>query len=68
MAFTAAQLASLEAAASTGQLMVQLGDKIIRYQTYDHLMMVLRQARADVANSTGLNGGGLRYSVGVFND
>jgi len=49
MAFTAAQLATLESAAASGQLRVQLGDKIIQYQTLPDLMAAIRMARADIA-------------------
>lgn len=50
MAFTAAQLATLESAAASGQLRVQLGDKIIQYQTLPDLMAAIRMARADIAD------------------
>lgn len=63
MAFTAEQLASLEKAAASGQLRVQLGDKVIQYQTLTELMDVIRMARADQVSS-GYNP--LRYSVGTF--
>ena len=49
MAFTAAQLATLESAAASGQLRVQLGEKIIQYQTLPDLMAAIRMARADIA-------------------
>jgi len=63
MAFTADQLAKLEAAAASGQLRVQLGDKVIQYQTLTELMAVIRMARAD--QTTG-NNDPLRYRVGRF--
>ena len=69
MAFTSAQLASLEKSASTGQLLVQLGPNQVRYQTYDHLLMALRLARQDVAASQAAPGtetGGLRFWVCNF--
>ncbi|MFZ4792339.1 MAG: phage head-tail joining protein [Candidatus Competibacteraceae bacterium] len=46
MAFTADQLTALEKAAASGQLRVQLGDKVIQYQTLTELMAVIRMARA----------------------
>lgn len=52
MAFTAAQLATLESAAASGQLRVQLGDKIIQYQTLPDLMAAIRMARADIATAS----------------
>lgn len=64
MAFTADQLATLEQAAASGQLRVQIGDKVIQYQTLTELMAVIRMARADLSGSGGYNP--LRYSVGTF--
>ena len=49
MAFSAVQLATLETAAASGQLRVQLGDKIIQYQNLPDLLAAIRMARADVA-------------------
>jgi hypothetical protein len=49
MAFSAAQLSALETAAASGQLRVQLGDKVIQYQTLPDLLTAIRMARADVA-------------------
>lgn len=63
MAFTAEQLATLEKAAASGQLRVQLGDKVIQYQTLTELMAVIRMARADQAAGTH---DPLRYRVGRF--
>lgn len=63
MAFTADQLAKLEAAACSGQLRVQLGDKVIQYQTLTELMAAIRMARADQTTS---NNDPLRYRVGRF--
>lgn len=51
MAFTATQLAALETAAASGQLRVQLGDKVIQYQNLPDLLAAIRMARADVAAS-----------------
>lgn len=65
MAFSPAQLATLEAAAASGQLRVQLGDKVIQYQTLTELMAVIRMARAD---QTTTNNDPLRYRVGTFPD
>lgn len=64
MAFTAEQLANLEKAASSGQLRVQLGDKVIQYQTLTELMDVIRMARADQASAS--NSDPLRFRVGTF--
>jgi hypothetical protein len=63
MAFTAEQLANLEKAAASGQLRVQLGDKVIQYQTLTELMQVIRMARADQVSSAD---NPLRYRVGTF--
>ena len=63
MAFTSTQLATLEAAAASGQLRVQLGDKVIQYQTLTELMAVIRMARADQTTS---NSDPLRFRVGRF--
>jgi hypothetical protein len=52
MAFTATQLATLEAAAASGQLRVQLGDKVVQYQTLPDLLTAIRMARADVASAS----------------
>lgn len=53
MAFTAQQLATLEAAAASGQLRVQLGDNVIQYQNLPDLLTAIRLARADVAATAG---------------
>ncbi len=63
MAFTADQLTTLEKAAASGQLRVQLGDKVVQYQTLTELMAVIRMARADQTTS---NSDPLRYRVGRF--
>jgi len=65
MAFTAEQLAQLEKAAASGQRRVQLGDKVIEYQSLPDLLEAIRAARAD-QSSSGYNP--LRYSVGTFTD
>lgn len=49
MAFTATQLATLEAAAAAGVLQAQIGDKLVRYQSLPDLLAAIRQARDDVA-------------------
>lgn len=49
MAFSATQLAALEAAAASGQVRVQIGDMTIQYQTLPDLMAAIRTARNDVA-------------------
>lgn len=67
MAFTTEQLATLESAAATGQLMVQLGDKVIRYQTAAEMLQVIRQARSDTGSGAGISDG-LRYRVGRFSE
>lgn len=51
MAFTATQLAALEAAAAAGVLEAQIGDKQVRYQSLPDLLAAIRQARVDVANA-----------------
>lgn len=51
MAFTATQLAALEAAAAAGVLEARIGDKLVRYQSLPDLLAAIRQARADVANA-----------------
>ena len=70
MAFTADQLTALEKAAASGQLRVQLGDKVIQYQTLTELMAVIRMARADQADASvpGGNSDPLRFRVGRFCD
>lgn len=52
MAFDASQLATLEAAAASGHLTVQLGDRRIQYQNLTDLLRALALARVDVANAT----------------
>lgn len=67
MAFTASQLANLEAAAASGHLRVQMGEKVIQYQSLDMLMQAIAQARADVAAQTAPTGNGaLRYRIATF--
>lgn len=69
MAFTAAQLATLETAAASGQLRVQLGDKVIQYQTLPDLLTAIRLARADVAAATApAVSGPFRARVACFPD
>lgn len=51
MAFSAEQLATLEAAAAAGVLQAQIGDKLVRYQSLPDLLAAIRQARADVATA-----------------
>jgi len=69
LAFTALQLASLESAAASGQLRVQMGDKVIQYQSLDMLLQAIAQARADVSAQTAPTGNGtLRYRVCAFPD
>lgn len=53
MAFSPVQLAALEQAAASGQLRVQMGDKVIQYQTLPDLLAAIRLARADVAAASG---------------
>ena len=52
MAFTAEQLAAMEAAAAQGLTHVQTGDKIIKYQTMPDLLAAIRLARADVLSQS----------------
>lgn len=52
MAFTATQLATMEAAAASGQLRVQLGDKVVQYQNLPDLLAAIKFARQDVAGAT----------------
>lgn len=54
MAFSAAQLATLEAAAATGELTVQLADRKIQYQTLADLLSAIDLARRDLAGVSGL--------------
>lgn len=58
MAFSETQLLQLEAAAASGQLRVQLGDKVIQYQSLPDLLTAIRQARVDVANAASSTPGG----------
>lgn len=51
MAFNADQLATLEAAAASGQLRVQIGTKVIQYQNLPDLLNAIRMARVDVATA-----------------
>lgn len=48
MAFTAEQLTALEAAAASGTLRVQFGDKLVQYQSLPDLLSAIRVARQDV--------------------
>ena len=64
MAYTAEQLANLEKVSASGQLRVQLGDKVIQYQDGAALKEAIRQARADLAGTS--NNDPLRYRVGRF--
>lgn len=66
MAFTATQLATLEAAAASGQLRVQLGDKVIQYQNLPDLLMAIKLARADQQSNSTAEAGGMRFRVGRF--
>lgn len=52
MAFTATQLATMEAAAASGQLRVQLGDKVVQYQNLPDLLAAIKVARHDLAGAT----------------
>lgn len=52
MAFTAEQLAAMEQAAAQGLTHVQIGDKILRYQSLPDLIAAIKLARADVSAST----------------
>jgi hypothetical protein len=54
MAFSAAQLATLEAAAATGELTVQLADRKIQYQTLADLLSAIDLARRDLAGTAAL--------------
>ncbi len=63
MAFTADQIANLEKAAASGQLRVQLGDKVIQYQNLPDLMAAIREAKRELS---GASYNPLRYSVGTF--
>lgn len=62
MAFDASQLATLEAAAASGHLTVQLGDRRIQYQTLAELLKALAIARVDVANATAATRQTRRYA------
>lgn len=53
MAFTADQLAVLEQAASQGALTVKLADRLITYQSLDHLLRAVQLARQDVLAAAG---------------
>lgn len=52
MAFTAEQIANLEKAAASGQLRLQLGDKIVQYQNLPDLMAAIREAKRELAGAT----------------
>jgi|DEB3_MinimDraft_2_1074329.scaffolds.fasta_scaffold37292_1 hypothetical protein len=69
MAFTAAQLSALEAAAASGQLRVQLGDKVIQYQNLPDLLAAIRMARTDQSVSAApANSGAFRHRTACFDD
>lgn len=55
MAFTAEQLTALEAAAASGTLRVQFGDKVVQYQTLPDLLAAIKLARQDIAATNPLN-------------
>lgn len=70
MAFSAEQLATMEAAAASGQLRVQMGDNVIQYQSLDLLLKAIALARSDVSAVTAspVNAGSFRYRTAVFDD
>ena len=70
MAFSAEQLAAMEAAAASGQLRVQLGDKSIVYQNLDQLLRAISMARSDVTATTtsSTNSGSFRHRTAIFYD
>ena len=70
MAFSAEQLAAMEAAAASGQLRVQSGDKIIQFQSLDMLLKAIVMARSDVTATTTspVNGGSFRHRTAIFDD
>ena len=51
MAFTAEQLATLEAAAASGTLRVQFGDKVVQYQSLPDLLDAIQLARNDLLSA-----------------
>jgi hypothetical protein len=51
MAYTKEQLDSLIALRASGQLRVQLGDKLVHYQTGADLDTAIEQAKRDVATA-----------------
>ena len=61
MAFTAEQLAAMEAAAAQGLTHVQTGDKILKYQTLPDLLAAIKFARSDVAAASGVAPAPRRY-------
>lgn len=48
MAFTTAQLESLEAAIASGNLIVRYGDKSVQYQSLDAMMRLRDRMRAEL--------------------
>ncbi|MCP5196994.1 MAG: hypothetical protein H6974_12270 [Gammaproteobacteria bacterium] len=71
MAFTAEQLAQLEKAAASGQLRVQLGDKVIQYQNLPDLLKAIQVARNDLAAASAATSASLspfRAVVATFHD
>ena len=70
MAFSAEQLATMEAAAASGQLRIQSGDKIIQFQSLEHLLRAISMARSDVTATTTspVNGGSFRHRTAIFDD
>lgn len=70
MAFSAEQLAAMETAAASGQLRIQMGDKVVQYQSLDMLLKAIIMARSDVTATTTspANSGSFRYRTAVFDD
>ena len=60
----------MEAAAASGQLRVQMGDKVIQYQSLDMLLKAIAMARGDVTATTAspVNGGSFRHRTARFDD
>lgn len=54
MAFSAEQLTAMETAASSGTLMVQLGDRKVQYQSLGDLLKAIDLARRDLAGAAAL--------------
>ena len=57
MAFTAGQLATLEAAFMVGEKRVTIEGKTVEYHDLDQMWRAILVARADVAASTGAESG-----------